>query len=96
MSNYGSQTLVVGPQPVGFDPNIINPSSEIKPCTAFGIVEGQDIRVSSCIIPTNTSGILAGVGSSITITGEYDIEHFKAISTDISKSGSIYFEFGAN
>jgi hypothetical protein len=96
MPNYGSQTIVVGSNPVGFDPNIINPSSEIKPSTAFGIVEGQDVRVSSCIVPTNTSGILAVVGSSITITGEYDIEHFKAISTDMSKSGSIYFEFGMN
>jgi hypothetical protein len=96
MASYGSQILVVGSQPVGFDHNITNPNNTIKPNTAFGIVEDGDIRLSASEEPTATTGLLATIGSSITITGEHDIENFRAISIDPYNSAKIYFEFGTN
>jgi len=93
MSSYVSQTIIIGSVPVGFNNSLLSTTPLKLPKRAFGIVEGSDIRVSSSELPTTTSGLLATTGSAITITGEQDIENFKAISTNPSISAHIYFEF---
>jgi len=96
MSSYGSQTLIIGSTPVGFSTNKTNPNSLKVPYRAFGVVEGNDIRVSCTEAPTTTTGLFAPIGATITITGESDIESFLAISTDPLKTASVYFEISDN
>jgi hypothetical protein len=93
MPNYTSQTLVVFNEAVGFDLGSINIGSLEHPRKAFGIVEGNSVRVSSTNDPTANSGLIATIGSSITITSEKDIENFRAISTNPNMGAFIYFEF---
>ena len=95
MPIYTSQTLYVGNEPVGFNIDDLNETSLKRPQSAFGIVEGNEIRVSSIGTPTKTEGLIAPVGSTITITTENDIENFKAITTSVDsiETATIYFEF---
>jgi len=93
MSSYATQQLIIGSTPVGFDDSIIRPNSLTSPTRAFFIVENNSIRVSSVIQPTETSGLIAPIGSSVVVRGQKDIEDFKAISTNPSKTSSVFVEF---
>ena len=96
MSSFSSQSLVIANTPVGLSKNKTNPTRLKIPQRAFGIVEGNDIRISCTDTPTTTIGLLATVGSSITIVGESDIESFLAISTNPAITAYIYFEISDN
>ena len=96
MSTFISQTLSIGGVPVGFDLVPLNKDPLKRPKRAFGIVEGNDIRVAADELPTANSGLLATLGSSITITGEADIEAFRAISTSLTNTAWVFFEFSDN
>lgn len=81
MGAYAQESITVSNVAIGFTSATINPPTiEDTPFRAVFVVEGDEIRFRvDGGDPTASIGLLAKVGATVTISGEHDVENFKAI-----------------
>ena len=80
MGAYAQESITISDTAIGFTNAIINPPDPDSPFRAVFVVESGEIRFRvDGGAPTASIGLLAKVGATVTITGEHDIENFKAI-----------------
>ena len=81
MGAYAQESITVSNTAIGFTGATINPPTlENTPFKAVFAVESANIRFRvDGGDPTASIGLLAKVGAVVTISGEHDVENFKAI-----------------
>lgn len=93
MASYASQTLIIGNDTIQFDPSLLAKGGRNVPAYVTFVVEENSIRLSASATPTHSRGILANVGTSVTVTGEHDIENLKMRSSSLTLNAVIFAEF---
>ena len=79
---YNYESITVADTAIGFTDSAINRGDGIRPYRAVFVVETAQLRFRvDGTAPTSSEGTLAEVGDIVTITGEHDVEAFKAIRT---------------
>lgn len=82
MNAYDQEKITVADSAIGFTDSLINAGDGVLPATAVFVVETAQLRFRvDGGDPTTTVGILAEVGDFVEITGEHDVEKFRAIRT---------------
>lgn len=82
MNSYTQESITVANTAIGFTAATINRGDGNTPARAVFVVETAQIRFRvDGGDPTTTVGLLLDIGDEVTITGEHDIEKFKAIRT---------------
>ena len=91
---YDTEAFTVASSVVNFDSAVYDKGDNNRPFKAIFIVETAQIRFTlDGTDPTTTVGLIAEVGDIVTITGEHDIQTFKAIRTGATSATlqPIYF-----
>jgi hypothetical protein len=73
---------------IGFSASKLSPTNGPKPTTVFVTVEDNDVRFrTDGTSPTTTEGHKLAMGATLTISGQEEIQHFKAIG--VSGTGTL-------
>ena len=82
MGAYRSEKITIATTPIGFTSTIVKDGHINKAYEAFFVVEDAQFRYTTDgTDPSTTVGLLAEIGDTINISGESDVNRFKAIRT---------------